>query len=137
MMQSNQMQPGVDGRTSGETTMLYGHCIIYIYTVCACTSGQWHTCVAMYFIIVACSGKQQFTSKTTSHIENNVSMVTCRCGPLPRVWLCSCFQILAGPVQKFAQFRLTSLGLKAAPKYVTKNFAPDTQFSFIGAYFWV
>ena len=34
MMQSNQMQPGVDGRTSGETTMLYGHCIIYIYILC-------------------------------------------------------------------------------------------------------
>ena len=38
----------------------------------------------------------------------NVSMMTCRCGPLPRVWPRSCFQIFAGPVHKFAQFRLTS-----------------------------
>ena len=69
---------------------------------------QWHICVAMYFTIVARSGKQQYTSTTTSGIFKIVSMMTCRCGPLPRVWLRSCFQFFAGPVQKFAQCRLTS-----------------------------
>ena len=69
---------------------------------------QWHICVAMYFTIVARSGKQQYTSTTTSGIFKIVSMMTCRCGPLPRVWVRSCFQFFAGPVQKFAQCRLTS-----------------------------
>ena len=78
-----------------------------VYPHCVCVY-QWHICVAMYFTIVACSGKQKYTSKTTSGIFKIVSMMTCRCGPLPRVWLRSCFQFFAGPVHKFAQFRLTS-----------------------------
>ena len=55
----------------------------------------------------ACSVKQQYTSKK-SGIFKIVWMMTCRRGPLPRVWLRSCFQFFAGPVHKFAQFRLTS-----------------------------
>jgi len=80
---------------------------IYCVCVCACIN-QWHICVAMYLTIVARSGKQQYTSKSTSGIFRLVSMMTCCCGPLPRVWLRSSFQFFAGPVHKFAQFRLTS-----------------------------
>ena len=51
---------------------------IYIYCIyCVCVY-QWHICVAMYFTIVACSGKQKYTSKTTSEIFKIVSMMTGR-----------------------------------------------------------
>ena len=65
------------------TLFSWQKCLASVYPHCVCVY-QWHIFVAMSFTIVACSGKQQYTSKTTSGIFKIVSMMTCRCWPLPR-----------------------------------------------------
>ena len=74
--------------------------------VCACIPVAHVCCDVLHHSCTQWQAAIYFNK--TSGIFKIVSMMTCRCGPLPRVWLRSCFQFFAGPVQKFAQCRLTS-----------------------------
>lgn len=60
-------------------------------------------------------GSSKFCKTTSEILKGRFSMLTCRRGHLLRVWLCSCLQSFARPVQQFAHFRF-SCGNKSNTK---------------------
>ena len=95
---------------------------------------QWHICVAMYFTIVARSGKQQYTSTTTSGIFQNSFNDDLSLRALATSLAAFLLPIFRWPCSKVCAMSAHILGRKLAPKYGTTNFAPDTQFSFRGPF---